>query len=107
MEKIKRYIISIPIFLIVYLFIICLAIYPHIPIDYIGWIILIFIGIPIMIFVELIGTYVFNEKISNKLSRNKFSLKRIIYALNIGLLIIIISLIIWIKFNNIIIEHFK
>lgn len=76
-SPLKRYFIGIPLFIMTYLGIIFLAIYPRRPIDWIGWVILIFIGIPIACFLEWIGEYLAKKDSKKSVSEKKLSLKRI------------------------------
>jgi hypothetical protein len=105
--KARRYLIGFPIIMIIYLGLIFLYIYPHRPIDVVGWLILIFVGIPINLLVEWIGERVFSHRIGQELSDKRTSVKRIIVALFVILALIGFFSVVWLAFSSLIRQHFS
>lgn len=105
-ERIRRYVIGVPILLGVYLALILFYIYPHWPIDLIGWSILILAGIPISLGLEWIGESTFSEKAGLRISNKKFSAKRIGFSIFIFILIMVILGLLWFIFSSFVRQHF-
>lgn len=108
-ERIVRYAVGIPILLVIYLVLILFNIYPHWPIDIIGWSILIVAGIPISLCLEWIGSSIFSEKTTLKISRKRLSAKRIMFALFVVVVIEVVLFLLWLVFGSFshIHQHFK
>jgi len=64
-----------------YTLFILLGIHPYWPNGLAGWLILIALGIPLSLFLEWIGGFVFSKEFGQKISNKPFSIGRIIYAL--------------------------
>jgi phosphatidylserine synthase len=105
-ERIKRCAIGVPVILGIYLILILFYIYPHWPNDLIGWIFLILAGIPTFIFLELFGETVFIEKTGMKISKKRFSVKRIVFSIFVVGVIIGTFVLIWVNFGSYIRHHF-
>ena len=106
-ERLFRYTIGILIFLGIYLILLLLYIYPHLPIDLCGWTILISVGIPLALSLELIGEFVLRTKTGRKISSARFSAKRISIVI-VTLLIIAVALgVFWYRWAPAIRPHFK
>jgi hypothetical protein len=88
-NKVKRYFLGMMFFLICYSFLMLLYIYPHWPIDFIGWILLVVVGIPAYLCLEFISTWFFCSKRGHKVSTGNFSFKRII----IGTVFVLVAII--------------
>lgn len=106
-ERIKRLLIGITIFIFIYLLFIILYLYPHIPKDFIGWLVLIFIGIPIFLLFEMIGNFLTNKKLGSKISEKKFSFKRILISIFIVILFISITFYVMMLLNSFFGNHFN
>lgn len=106
-KLVVRYVINLSIFLCISIILILLNIYPHRPIDLLGWIILIVGGILISLYLEWIGEFLFNEKIGLKISNKKFSSKRIIFSLFIFGCIIGALFSLWFSLRFFIRQHFE
>lgn len=105
-ERTKRFAIGVPIFLGVYIVLILLYIHPHWPIDLVGWLILIVVGIPISLCLEWIGESVFSDKVGLKISSEKFSIKRIVFSLFVSAVIVGALVLLWLVFGSFIRHHF-
>jgi hypothetical protein len=105
-SRLRRYFIGVPLIIMTYLGLIFLAIYPHRPVDWIGWVILIFIGIPITCFLEWIGEYLAKKDSKKSDSEKKLSLKRIMIVLLIFLFLIGASIVCWMFLGDTIKEYF-
>lgn len=106
-QRIVRYAIGIPIFLTIYLILMLLYIYPHWPADLIGWTILLFVGIPICLFLELIGESVLRKETGQAISTKKFSIKRLLVAISICIRIIVVLVLLWSTWGSSISIHFS
>lgn len=105
-NRLRRYAIGIPILLGVYLILLLFYIYPHWPIDLVGWLILIFGGVVISFFLEWIGESLFTEKTGLRLSGKKFSLKRIVVTLLVFIAIACGLAILWFLLGSFLRPHF-
>jgi hypothetical protein len=81
MEKVKRYSIGIGCIFIIYVPLMLLYIYPHLPNSAIGWAIILFVGVPLSIALEALSELIFSEKIGKKISGKRLSGIRILLAL--------------------------
>lgn len=72
---VKRYVIGVLVVLVVYLVLLLYYIYPHWPIDLVGWFILILVGIPISLCLEWIGESILVRKLGKKYRIKSFQLK--------------------------------
>jgi hypothetical protein len=72
-------------FLVIFIIGIFLNLYPYYPKTLIGWVLLIVFGIPIYLAGEWFYGKLYSQKISDKISKKKFSLARIFIALVITL----------------------
>jgi len=106
-ERLKRYAVGIPIFLAIYVVLILLYLYPHWPIDLMGWFILIVVGIPISLCLEWIGESLLSERISMKISSKKFSMRRIAFSLVVFLLISGVLGFFWFVLSPFVRHHFR
>lgn len=106
-KRIIWYITSFLIFLGFYLVLILLYIYPHWPMNVVGWFILIVIGIPISLYLEWTGEFVFNKKVGLKISHKNFSVKRIMLALFVFIVIGGILVFLWFIFKSFLSQYFK
>jgi len=106
-ERFKRYAVGIPIFLIFYVVLILLYLYPHWPTDLVGWFILIVVGIPISLCVEWVGEILFSERIGLRISGKKFSVTRIVFSLFVFLVIAGVLALFWFVFGPFIRQHFR
>ena len=104
---IRRYAVGVPIILGVYLILILFYIYPHLPIDIVGWFVLILIGIPISLTLEWIGESILSEKVGLKISGKKVSGKRVIFLLCIFIFVLGILALLWFIFGSFIRHHFR
>jgi hypothetical protein len=104
--SIKRYAVGIPILLGVYLILLLFCIYPHWPIGLIGWLILIFGGVAISLFLEWMGESLFSEKAGLKLSGKKFSFKRIMVTLLVFIALACGLAVLWFLFGSFLRPHF-
>lgn len=108
-ERIVRYATGISILFATYLVLMLLYVYPHWPIDLIGWSILILAGIPVFLCLE--GVVVFTKERGQKISSNEFSIKRVITALIISLIILSLiasaSCLLWVAYGSFIRTHFR
>lgn len=105
-KRIKQYLAGFLVVLGVYLVLIILYIYPHRPIDLVGWSILILVGIPVSIFLEWIGEIAFSKKAGLKISGEKFSTKRLLVALLFFVLLGGVLVLLWLIFGSIVRPHF-
>jgi len=105
-DRLRRYAVGIPILLGVYLILLLFYIYPHWPIDLIGWLILIFGGVAISLFLEWIGESLFAEKTGLRLSGRKFSLKRIVVTLLVFMAIACGLAVLWFLLGSFLRPHF-
>jgi heme/copper-type cytochrome/quinol oxidase subunit 4 len=101
-SRIRRYAIGIPIFIGLYLVLVFLSNYPLWPKDAIGWIFIIFVGIPLSLCVEWLGELVFKKKILDK----KVSFKRLLFALLIFICLFVCSIGLWLVFEAYFRQHF-
>lgn len=101
-----RYIFGTIVVVSIYLIIIVASIYPHLPKDLFGWIILIFGGIPLGIGFELIGLLILKNEVGEKISKKYFSFTRIVIMLSVFLLSILLSIIFWDCIKTFILPHF-
>jgi len=106
-ERFFRYAIGFFILLVVYLVLLLFYIYPHWPIDLIGWAILILVGIPLALFLELISEFFFNKKTGQKISDAKFSIKRILIVIMAVIIIFGVLALFWYRWSSVIQPHFK
>ena len=102
----KRYLIGVLVVLVVYLALLLYYIYPHWPIDLLGWFILILVGIPISLCLEWIGESIFSKEVGQKISDRKLSAKRIIFSLLVFVGIAGVFVILWFIFGSFIRPHF-
>ncbi len=106
-ERLVRYAVGIPIFLIVYLVLALFYIYPHLPINLKGWAILIFAGFPIAICLEFIGEFTFIKETGQKILNKKFSVRRVLIALLVFAVITGVSIFMWFAYGSLIRQHFS
>jgi len=104
-DRLRRYAVGIPILLGVYLILLLFYIYPHWPIDIIGWLILIFGGVAISLFLEWIGESLFTEKTGLRLSGKKFSLNRIVVTLLVFIAIACGLAVLWLLLGSFLRPH--
>jgi hypothetical protein len=84
--------------LVVWAFFVGLAlwfIYPHRPSDLVGWLILVFAGAPLILFLEIFGETVGARIIKKTVDRRKSSTGRIFSALLLFLVIIGVGILVW------------
>jgi len=105
-ERIKRYAIGLPIFVGICILLILADIFPFRPADLIGWAILILAGIPLLLCLAWIGESVFSKKLSQKISDEKLSFKRVIFALFVFLAMAGALVLLWLVFGSPIRQHF-
>jgi heme/copper-type cytochrome/quinol oxidase subunit 4 len=106
-QQIRRYAIGYTILIGMYLIFILLYIYPHWPKDVIGWLILIFAGIPVAVGFDLIVEIISNKEKGWQVSKKTFSLKRILVGIIFCLTMITISIFIFLAFSTYIGHHFR
>ncbi|WP_144305923.1 hypothetical protein [Oceanidesulfovibrio marinus] len=78
--RIKRYLLGFSIAMSVYLILVLLYIYPHLPKDYTGWIIVCAVGIPLYVLWEVVVGYVISREVGSEIASKSFSIKRIMFA---------------------------
>jgi len=105
-KGIVRHFIGIPIFFLIYFILALFYIYPHWPIDLIGWSILILVGILFSLAFEMVGLYVLTDRIGYSISHQKCSLLRIFISLMIFLSIIGLMGLFWLELAIFIRPHF-
>jgi hypothetical protein len=103
----RRYAIGIVIFLGTYLVLILLYIYPHWPVDLVGWLVLILIGVPISFCLEWISESAFSKKTGVRISTNRLSVTRIAIALLFIVLIAGTFALLWAACGPFIRPHFN
>ncbi len=106
-ERFKRYGVGISIFLAIYVVLILLYLYPHWPIDLVGWVILMGVGIPISLCVEWVGESVLSERIGLKISGKSFSVTRIVFSLFVFLVIAGGLALFWFVLGPFVRQHFR
>lgn len=106
-DRVVRYAVGIPIFLGVYLVLMLFYVYPHWPLDLIGWAILVLAGIPASLCLEVIGEFVLSEESGQEISNNKFSIKRVVIALLVFAVIAGASILLWFAYGSSIRHHFR
>ena len=67
-ERVARYAIGLAVLLVVYLLLVLVYVYPHWPIDLVGWAILILVGVPVSFGLELIGGNIFSRRLGQRFS---------------------------------------
>lgn len=67
------------------------GIYPYRPTGSIGWLLLLFVGIPVWLGLEWIGRQLFSEEKGKNISPKRFSAKRILFALFYALVFIAVA----------------
>lgn len=80
--------------------------YPHWPNDYIGWLLVAVLGIPLALSGEYLAGILLGDRISRRLSPKKFSGLRILYALLLALVAIGIALAVWRVAGDAVRPHF-
>ncbi len=98
--SIKRYLVGLPIVLGSYVCLLLLDVFPYRPIDAIGWCLLIFVGIPAFFFLECMGECVFSDRVSLSISGERFSYRRIAFAVLIALILGACALFFWPVFER-------
>ena len=95
------------IFVSVYLVLILPYIYPHWPVDLVGWLVLILIGVPISFCLEWISESAFSKKTGVRISTNRLSITRIAIALLFIVLIAGAFALLWAACGPFIRPHFN
>jgi hypothetical protein len=80
-ERTGRYAIGFTVSVAIYLLLILAYVYPHWPVDIVGWAIIIIVGIPVSFCLELIGENFFSRQMGQRVSGKRLSVKRIGIAL--------------------------
>lgn len=106
-ERIVRHAIGFAVLLVVYLLLVLIYVYPHWPIDLIGWGILILVGIPVSFCLELIGGNIFSRQVGQRVSSKGFSVKRIAIVLLIILGVAGAFFFFWTACEPFVRPHFK
>jgi hypothetical protein len=90
-----RILLGLGLIIVVYTILILLGIYPYRPKGLAGWLILVGLGIPLTLFLEWIGEFVFGNRIAEKISKKPFSGGRVIYALGAVLIFLTCAYLLW------------
>lgn len=106
-ERIPRYAFGFAVLFVVYLVPILVYIYPHWPLDSVGWAILILVGFPVSACLELIGGFIFSRQAGQRISAKRFSATRIGIALLVFMGLAGGLLFLWSSFEPFIRPHFK
>jgi hypothetical protein len=69
------------VFMTVYFILLLLYLYPHWPVTAVGWALMLLVGIPVSVVLELLGNAMFLKRRGEGVSREGFSGKRIAVAL--------------------------
>ncbi len=78
-----------------YMVLIFLSIFPHLPVSTVGWLIVIFVGIPAALLVQWIGELLFNERFGKKISRKPISLGRMTIAIFVAICYVGLAYLAW------------
>jgi hypothetical protein len=106
-DRISRYLFGWLVVLVVSLALFFFAFHPHWPVDIVGWLILILVGIPISFCLRWIEHSIFRKEIGQKISAKKFSVKRIIFSLLVFAFLTGVFALLWFVFGSLIRPHFS
>jgi hypothetical protein len=106
-SRLRRWLIGLPFVVGIYVGLIFLYIYPHKPVDLVGWLLLFFVGIPVSGLLEWLGDRFLNSRAESNASLGRVSAKRITLGLFAFLALIGVAIVFWLLFGPLVGPHFS